>query len=120
MGGKGSIAQPPPSNWTSLAEMQLQRQLADTQTQAQLMIYQMQANYESQLAALTQESILPEAPEITEYDIDWSETIDEMESIAYEEIAKLTEVGPASGTILTSPLVWDEEPNVLSNLLSGS
>lgn len=120
MGGKGSVPSPPPSNWSSIAELQMQQQFSDMQLQSQLMILQLQQDYEESFNQILEESVLPPAPEITEYDIDWTDKIAEMEQIAYDEISELTEVGVAGGTIITSPLVWEEEPTVISPLLGGS
>lgn len=119
MGGKGSPAQPPSANWTSLAQLQLESQMRQMQNQSQLLVLQLQQQFQDQMESMKEENVLPPPPEITEYNIVWEEKIAELEETAYAAISNLTEWGEASGTVVTSPLVWDEEPNVTQNLLTG-
>lgn len=118
---KSAATYPTTTEWTSFSEYQAEQEIAEINRQSQLAILQMQQDFDEQLAAIEAASVLPPAPEITTYaDVDWSSTIDEMEAEAAADIAELTSWGASSGTITTSPLVWEEEPTVLSPTLLGS
>lgn len=118
MGGKGSVSYPPPANWSSLSEVALKDHLASVERQSQLQMAQMQAAFAAQLSALQEQTVLPDIPEVSEpEDIDWTSEIDAMEADARVAIEEATSLGASSGTIITSPLVWDTEPTVLSTSL---
>ena len=122
MGGKGSVSYPPSSDYTSLATAQMEQQLASMTSQSQTTMLLMQQQFEQQLATLqaAQAESTSEAPTITEYDVDWESTIDELEAQAYADIAEITSWGEASGTNITSPLLWEDEPDVIYKSLLAS
>lgn len=123
MGKSYSVASPPPTNFTSLAQLEATQALEEAtsaaymaQQQTQLEFYQM--FYEMQAAM---QETLTAVPEVTETEeIEWTDTIAAFEAEAYEEIIAMAPEGPSSGTVITSPLLWETEASVISPLLSGS
>lgn len=115
------VSMPPSTEWVSLNEYQANNNLALIRQQAELEMLQMQLTFTKQLEAIQNQYTLPDAPEISEVeDIEWTDKIAEMEVDARIDIADLTYTGSASGTLITTPLLWDEEPNVMSkSLLAG-
>lgn len=119
-GGKSSPTSPPSTEWNSIDEYILRAELDEIDKQTKYAMYAMQAQFATKMTELQAGSVLPPVPEITPAeDIDWTSKIDEMEALAREDIADLTSWGASSGTITTSPLVWEEEPTVLSKTLLG-
>lgn len=108
----------PPANWTTLAEYQATASLAEIRRQAELDSIRMQLEFQAKFEELQNAYTAPPAPEITQVeDIDWTDKIAEMEADARVDMAKMTDLGAASGTIITSPLIWDTEPAVLTKSL---
>lgn len=120
--GKSYSIQTPPTEFTTLAQLEAAEALEAATTAAYAA--QQQTQYEflqtmSQLQASMEES-LSTVPTVTEEeDIDWTSEIDAMEDEAYEEIMGLSPEGPSSGTVITSPLLWETEASVISPLLGG-
>lgn len=125
MGGKsgkmGSLPNAPPANWVSLAEYQASTNLNNLRKQAELNMMEMQQEFQRKFEEIQNAYAAIPAPELTEVeDIDWSEKIDEMEVDARADIEAMASMGSVTSTIITSPLVWESEPTVLSNsLLAG-
>jgi hypothetical protein len=125
MGGDFSLGKtvpmPPDSDWTPLATYQLEEQLYQMQTQSQLALLQYQQSYQNMLLQIQEETVFPPAPTITEIeDINWTSKIAEMEAAAYEDISKIASLGTASGTLITDRTVWESEPEVITQQLTGT
>ena len=122
MGGKGSVASPPSTDYSSLAVMEMESALSKMQAQSQATLAGMTFGFQQSMIELLagMDESATEAPAITEYDVNWDATIAELEAAAYEDIANLTSWGSASGTQVSNPILWEEEPNVIYKSLLGS
>lgn len=122
LGGKGSgpSYNMPPANWTSMAELQASNTMTRMQQQQELELARMQHEFDLQFQELMNRFDSVPPPEITEYEnIEWSDKIAEMEVAAIADIEAMTAVGTASGTLITSPLMWGTEPDIISKSLLG-
>lgn len=122
MGKSYKMSSPPPANYTSFAQVQAMEALEDATAAAYVSQQTTQLEFMRMFMELQQsmEESLTTVPAVTETEeIDWTDTIAEFEAEAYAEIIAMAPEGPSSGTVITSPLLWETEATVVSPLLSG-
>lgn len=121
--GKSYTIQSPPTDFTSLAQIEATEALKEATAAAYAAQQQTQYEFMQVLSDIqtAMNETLTTVPSVTETEeIDWTAEIDAMEAEAYDEIIGLSPEGPSGGTVITSPLLWETEASVVSPLLGGS
>lgn len=122
MGKSSGADSPPPASYNTFAQVQAMMALEEATAAAYVSQQTTQLQFMKLFMELQQSMTesLTTVPAVTETEeIDWTDTIAAFEAEAYAEIIAMAPEGPSSGTVITSPLLWETEAAVVSPLLSG-